>query len=177
MSTSQQPILKFALIGGVLSALILFAGTYLLGSLGDAEAIRNLREIRPTVRFTASGAMTATATILALMLTLLSFSSKVDQRIKAYHFERIHWIARLSAGTFIAALILLMVLNIPIENAEESFATIYDAIYYFIIAYVALLGGAITTVVLLLYNAVTDVINLAHPSRDSSYLYEKMEEE
>ncbi len=176
MKPSERSVIKYASIGGILSCLIIFGGTWLLGNIGQAEAVSNIEEIRPTLRFTASGGMTATSTVLALMLTLLSFSKQSENTMNAYHYERIHWIARVSAFTFIGALILLMLLNLPLRNAEESLNDLYTTVYYVLIAYVGLLGGALTMIVLLLYNAVTDIITLAHPERDSDYLLAKEKE-
>lgn len=175
MKKTERRLIRFSLIGGGVASVIMFMGTYLLGNITQGEAINNLQEIRPTLRFTASAAMTATATVLALMLTLLSFTSRTEHRLKTYHYERIRWIARFSAGTFIAAVVLLMFLNLPINNSEESFAGLYDSIYTFLIVYAALLGGAIITVVLLLYEAVMDIIILVHPSLDSGYLFREEE--
>ena len=171
MTKSHYSVLRSALIGGLLSALIIFLGTYLLGNISDAEALDNLQEIRPTLRFTASGTLTATATILALMLTLLSFSENADRKLRGYHYDRIWWIARFSAGIFVAALLLLMVLNVPINNAEETFSGQYDMVYYVMLGYAALIGGFMITIILLLYQAARDIIVIAHPDRTASGLY------
>ena len=171
MTKSHYSVLRSALIGGLLSALVIFLGTYLLGNVSDAEALDNLQEIRPTLRFTASGTLTATATILALMLTLLSFSENADRKLRGYHYDRIWWIARFSAAIFIAALLLLMILNVPINNAEETFDGMYDMVYYFMLGYAALVGGFMITIILLLYQAARDIIVIAHPDRTASGLY------
>ncbi|MGB3800590.1 MAG: hypothetical protein WA952_12320 [Lewinella sp.] len=179
MSDSSLPLIKSAAVGGALSAIIIFFGTYLLGGISDAEAIDNLQEIRPTLRFTASGSLTATSTILALMLTLLSFSQQTDRKLKAYHYNRIWWIARFAAIVFIAALILLMTLNVPINNAEESLGGFYNVVYYVLLVYTAIIGGMLITIILLLYQAARDIILIAHPGKMVSSLYanEKDEEE
>ncbi|MCP9234558.1 hypothetical protein [Lewinella sp. JB7] len=171
MSRSHFSILRSSLAGGAISAVIIFLGTYFLGNITDAEAINNLREIRPTLRFTASGAMTSTATILALMLTLLSFSQNADRQLKGYHYDRIWWIARFAAIVFIAALILLMFLNVPINNAEEKLWGTYNAVYYAMISYAAIIGGFMITIILLLYQAARDIILIAHPNQTATDLY------
>ncbi|WP_116108671.1 hypothetical protein [Lewinella sp. IMCC34191] len=171
MSTSTLPLIKSASVGGALSAVIIFLGTYMLGGISDAEAIDNLQEIRPTLRFTASGSITATSTILALMLTLLSFSQQAERKLKAYHYNRIWWIARFAAIVFIAALILLMTLNVPINNAEESLGGFYNVVYYVLLVYTAVIGGMLITIILLLYQAARDIILIAHPGKMVSSLY------
>lgn len=171
MSTSHFSLLRSALAGGSLAASVIFLGTYLLGSVSDYEAIDNLQEIRPTLRFTASGSMTATATILALMLTLLSFTQQSDRKLLAYHYNRIWWIARFAAVVFIASLVLLMTLNVPITNATASFAGFYDVVYYVLLVYTALIGGLMISIILLLYQAARDIILIAHPEKVVTGLY------
>lgn len=171
MTKSHFSIVRSALVGGALSAVVIFVGTQLLGNITDNEAVSNLQEIRPTLRFTASGTMTATATILALMLTLLSFSENAERKLKGYHYDRIWWIARFAAGVFIAALVLLMFLNVPINNAEEAFGGLYNVVYYTLLVYTALIGGMMITVILLLYQAARDIILIAHPNRKAGDLY------
>ena len=177
MSRTSFSVIKSASIGGGLSALVIFLGTYLLGNVSDAEAIDNLQEIRPTLRFTASGSLTATSTILALMLTLLSFSQQSERRLKAYHYNRIWWIARFAAIVFVAALILLMTLNVPINNAHEAFHGWYNVVYYTLLVYTALMGGLMITIILLLYQAARDIILIAHPDRIVKNLYAQPAEE
>lgn len=177
MSNSHFSLLRSALAGGVLSAVVIFMGTYLLGSVSDYEALDNLQEIRPTLRFTASGSMTATATILALMLTLLSFSQQSERKLRGYHYNRIWWIARFAAIVFIAALILLMTLNVPITNAEETFAGFYDIVYYVLLVYTAVIGGLMISIILLLYQAARDIILIAHPDKVVTGLYIRTEGE
>ena len=152
-------------------------GTYLLGSISDYEAIDNLQEIRPTLRFTASGSMTATATILALMLTLLSFTQQSERKLLAYHYNRIWWIARFAAIVFIASLVLLMTLNVPITNATDTFAGFYNIVYYVLLIYTALIGGLLISIILLLYQASRDIILIAHPDKEVTGLYMTPEEE
>ena len=176
MSRTSFSVIKSASVGGGLSAVIIFLGTYLLGNISDAEAINNLQEIRPTLRFTASGSLTATSTILALMLTLLSFSQQSERRLRAYHYNRIWWIARFAAIVFVAALVLLMMLNVPINNAEEAFRGLYNVVYYTLLVYTALIGGLLITIILLLYQAARDIILIAHPDQMVKNLYAQPEE-
>lgn len=171
MTHSHFSVVKSAAFGGLLSAITIFLGVKLLGQVSDYEAIDNLQEIRPTLRFTASGSMTATATILALMLTLLSFTQNADRKLKGYHYDRIWWIARFAAIVFIAALVLLMMLNVPIGNAEETFAGFYNIVYYTMLVYAAIIGGLMITIILLLYQAARDIILIAHPDRQATGLY------
>lgn len=167
MRKSNFAIVGSALIGGFAAVLVIFFGVYILDGINDNEAVENLQEIRPTLRFTANAAMTSTATILALMLTLLSISRNADFKLRSDHYDRIWWIALFAVITFIVALLLLMFLNVPINTSEETLSGTYTIIYYSLISYVAVIGGLLITVVLLLYQATRAVIIILHPDRRS----------
>lgn len=146
---------------------IVFLGQH----VSEAEALENLKEIRPTLRFTASSYISASSTILALMLTLLSFSKDTDQRFKAYHYNRIRWIARFSAACFLGSVVLLLFMNLPFGTSREELKGFYDTLYYILVGYTSLLGGAVVIIMILLYQAARDIILIAHPEEDREELY------
>lgn len=119
--------------------------------------------------------MTATLTILALMLTLLSVSEQTERNLKAYHYDRIWWVARFAAGVFIAALVLLMSLNVPVGNAREAFGGLYNVVYYVLLVYTALIGGCMITIIPLLSQAARDIIRIARPDRQLSGMYQEQQ--
>lgn len=175
---SQLRSLKLmrALYSGTLAAIVIFLGTYITGSLGPYEAKVNIQEMKPSLRFICSSTLTATSTILALLLTLLSFSNNTEQNIKAEHFDRVRWIARLSTIAFAAAIILLLFLNLPLKNSEMDMPGFYRGIYYGLLVYGALLGGLMISVVLMLYQAAQSIIWIYHPGRDAQFLFRTEEE-
>jgi hypothetical protein len=69
------------LIGGAITATVSLGVTLALGARGDAEALRLVESMVPTLRFLASSLITACATILALMLTVLGLSLDSDHRL------------------------------------------------------------------------------------------------
>ncbi len=164
--------LKFtkAIYGGIIATIIIFLGGYLVGNLGSFEALANIKEIRPSLRFVCSAILTATSTILALLLTLLSFSGSTEKNIRAEHFMRIQWIARFACFTFAAAICLLLFLNLPIENADDKLADYYVALYYIFLSYGAIMGGLMISIVLMLYQAASEIILLVHPNKEEDYI-------
>jgi len=164
--------LKFtkAIYGGIIATLIIFMGSYLVGNLGSFEALANIKEIRPSLRFVCSAILTATSTILALLLTLLSFSGSTEKNIHVEHYMRIQWIARFASFTFAAAICLLLFLNLPIENADEKLADYYVALYYIFLSYGAIMGGLMISIVLMLYQAASEIILLVHPNKEDDYI-------
>jgi magnesium-transporting ATPase (P-type) len=168
--------IRRAVIGGSIAAIIVFLGTFFIGRLGQTEAFVALKEMRPSLRFISSAVLTSTSTILALLLTLLSFSGKTDRDLKPRHFRRIELIAQLSSIAFAAAIVLLMFLALPLESADEKFRTWYRVIYYTFIIMGALLGGTMVTVILMLFQAAKAVIVLFHPNQKADHLLLTKEE-
>lgn len=97
-------------------------------------------------RFLYSSVMTATATIMALMLTMLSVSRAREGTFKAVHYDRVRQIALVDTVTFAAAIIL---------------------------GYAAVLGRALISIILLLYNAITDMMSVVHPDQASKMLMQQ----
>lgn len=161
-TTERDPIARDvtqAAIAAVLAATVAFAGGYAVGSITGFEAVRLLGASLPTVRFLASGMMTATATILALMLTLLSLSYGTDFRMRDVHYRRVKAIARVDTIGFVVSTVFLLLLIIPLEETDQVSAAWYDKIYYGVLATSAGLGGLLIAIVLMLYHTVRDVID------------------
>lgn len=157
MGIDVEVDLRKALVGGVLAALVALAGSVSVGRLSGAEGLVLLESMIPTIRFLCSSVMTASATILALMLTLLGLSHRTRTRMKTSHYRRVKQIALVDTATFVLATILLLSLNIPLQQ-EGIPGTWFNTIYYIVIALSSLLGGCLITVMLMLYGAVRDMI-------------------
>ncbi len=169
MSTSLSNLkLTRAVFGGVTACLVIFLGTYLTGNIGSWEAKELVSEIKDSLLYTCSAILTSTSTILALILTLLSISSSDEQKLKPIHYARIQWISRLAIVAFIASLLLLLLLNLPIKNSEKEIGHLFEIIYYIILVYAAVLGGMMVSLILMLYQAAHEIILVAHPDEDAS---------
>lgn len=155
---------RWTLTGGLIALLVTFGGAWAVGETSGAEARSLLRGMLPTTRFLCSGVMTASATTLALMLTLLSLSANTNSRLKMDHYERIRQIALLDAVAFIAATFVLLCLNIPLEQADNVATSWYTGLYYGFLVASAILGGLLVIIVLMLYNTVKYMILVVGPA-------------
>lgn len=151
---------KKAIIGGTLGAVVLFVGTYSVGEISRMEARELLITMLPTARFLYSAVITASATILALMLTLLSLSFNTQSRLDVSHYRRIRRIALIDTVTFIAAMTFLLFLVVPLDEPQRILPSWYEIFYYITIVGSAVLGGLLVTIVLMLYSTVTDMITI-----------------
>jgi hypothetical protein len=162
---------RYAVVGGVLAAMVTVAGTLAVGDLSGAEARPLLEAMFPTTRFLCSAVMTGSATILALMLTLLSLSHnvsmKAEEQIQTVHFRRIRQIALIDTVTFIGASLLLLFHSIPIGESNEVPAPWFEPVYYILLSSTAIIGGLLVTVVLMLYHTVHDMIHTLGPMEET----------
>lgn len=104
------------------------------------RSMNSRRDILPTTQFLASSALGAAATILALMVTVLSLSQSLEKGFEKSQFQRISQIALLCAILLVSATILLLILNVPLKESDQL-ETWYSFVYYFVVTYSSLMGG------------------------------------
>lgn len=152
--------LSTAVIGGIVVAFVLAGMALTIGFVSAYEAGVLLDSIIPTARFLGSSVLTASATTLALMLTLLGLSANIDKHLADAHYARVKLIALIDTIAFIGATVLLVMLVIPFSEATEVEGTLYLVIYYAIVGGAAILGGVMVTVVLMIYQTIVDMVGL-----------------
>ncbi|MDX1470013.1 MAG: hypothetical protein R3213_00825, partial [Flavobacteriaceae bacterium] len=91
-------------------------------------------------------------------LTLFRVSSGTTSKFKKGHDEQVLKIAKLDTVVFVASMIVFQLMNIPITEAENVEPNWYSTIYYVSLGLASILSGALISVVLLLYNAVANII-------------------
>lgn len=150
--------LILASVAGLATAGVAAGGAYSLGRISGFEAMALMEASLPTTRFLASAVMTSSATVLALMLTLLSFSSSAEFRLSSLHYSRVKGIALVVCISFVVSTLFLLLLNIPLGETDRVPNYWYDTLYYSVITTAAGLSGVIITVVLMLYLTVRAMI-------------------
>lgn len=155
---------KRALIGGLLAGGTAIAGQLVVGQIyGGTEARRFLEAMIPSSRYVGSGVITASATILALMLTMLSLSRHATSSLESEFFKRVEQIGLLSTIGLIGSVLLLLLLSMPIEESQQLPSSWYTFVYYFFVALTAGVAGTLVTIVLMLYNALKTIITVLSP--------------
>jgi hypothetical protein len=152
---------KRALIGGILAGGIVIAGQFLVGQIySGTEARRLLEAVVPSSRAVGTSVVGASATILALMLTMLSLGRHATSRLEATFFKRIERIGLLSTIGMSAGILLLLLLNIPLQESQELPGSWYTIVYYALIASTAGVSGLLIAIVLMLYNAMQTLVKV-----------------
>lgn len=159
--------LRWAAAGGIVAGIIGFGTMAVVGTASSYEARRLLDSVLPTVRFAASAYVAGGATILALMLTLITFSISNDLEFRSSHYARIRQIAALTTTAIVGSVVLLMFLSFPIGEADV------DAAWYLWAYYAVLFGGSVTggvfiAVILMLFYAIRGLVGVGQDSHDSS---------
>lgn len=162
--------LRSALIGGGVTALIAFSGLVLVGRLSPFRAIALLEAIVPTIRFLSSATLTGGITMLALLLALLSFTATHEHDFTEAHYERIQQISAFNALLIIMSMVLLMVLSVPLDEAE-TFRQLYSWVYIGVVTLMALLGGLLISVVIMLHSTIRGLVHALHPGAESSLIH------
>lgn len=151
---------KRAIIGGVISLAFIGLGTFMLGNLSGYEAKELIKSSLTGLNTLCNTIVLASATILALMLTLLGVSSGTNSKLKNDHYLHIMQIAKLDNAIFIASLLFFLMFNLPVTESENIPSNWFNVIYYVTIAVSAILSSALIVVVLMLYNTIINIIKI-----------------
>ena len=158
---------KLAVTGGPATAPVGFSGMAIVGTASELEARRLIDAVLPTARFAASAYIAGGATILALMLTLITFSITHELEFTTSHYRRIRDVAYLTTAAISASVILLMFLSFPLGEAEVNRGW-YQWVYYGVLIGGAVTGGVFISTVLMLYYSVRELIGVAEDATGST---------
>lgn len=151
---------KRALVGGIISLLVILTGSIMLGELSGYEAKVLIKNSLSGLNTLCNTIALASATILALLLTLLGITSGSESKLKKDHYKLVLQIAKLDTAVFIAAVMSFLLFNLPITEAESVPSNWYNIIYYVSLAISSILSAALIVVVLMLYNTVVNIIKI-----------------
>ncbi|WP_245806808.1 hypothetical protein [Arenibacter amylolyticus] len=102
----------------------------------------------------------ASATILALLLTLLGLSSNSRSELKKDFYQEGLRIAQLDTIIFIAAVITFLLFNLPNTESDNVPNNWFSILYYISLGVSSVLSAALIVVVLLLYNTVVNLLRI-----------------
>jgi len=166
-----------AVWGGIFSLVFIFSGSLLMGNISGYEARELIKNSLGGLNTLCNTIVLASATILALLLTLLGISSKDESRLKEKHYQDVLQIAKLDTLVFIVSLLLFLVFNLPVTESENVPANWFTTIYYTALFFSALISSALIVVVLMLYSAVVNIIKIVGLEISDHPLLEKEPEE
>ncbi len=149
-----------AILGGIISMGVIFLGTILMGKLSGYEAKVLIKNSMDGMNTLCNTIALASATILALLLTLLGLSSNSKSKLKADHYHHVLQIAKLDTIVFIASVITFLLFNLPITESDNVPNNWFNMLYYISLGISSLLSAGLIVVVLMLYNTVVNIIKI-----------------
>ncbi len=149
-----------AITGGIISMLVMSLGTLMLGELSGYQAKELITVSLPGINTLCNTIALASATILALLLTLLGITSNAASKLKKDHYSNLLIIAKIDTIVFVAALISFLLFNLPITESDNVPSNWFNLIYYITMGVSSILSAALIVVVLMLYNTVVNMIKI-----------------
>ncbi|QHI36480.1 hypothetical protein IMCC3317_18430 [Kordia antarctica] len=168
---------KIALLGGIIATSFTGIGVFLMGNVSGYEAKQLLEGQLSGLNMLCNTIVLASATILALLLTLISVSSGSDNTLKKKHYKQVLNIAKFDVILFISALILFQFFNMPIMESDQVPTSWFNSIYWLTLIFTSIISGMMITVILMLYTAVTNIISIIGLGEDHDMLYTEDDEE
>ncbi len=173
MSIQLTDYNRRALYGGIIATLFTASGVFALGSISEYEARQLIKSSVPGFTMLCNTVVLASATILALLLTLLGISSGSKSKLKKNHYKQVLLIAKLDAILFIMAIAFFQFSNIPITEAENLPNSWYANIYWTTLAVSSLLSGGLVSIILMLYSTVRNIILIVGLDKEDHPLISK----
>ncbi|MEX0660628.1 MAG: hypothetical protein WEA58_01575 [Balneolaceae bacterium] len=167
---------KMPLYGGVLTALFTGIAAYVVGSLSGYEAMQLLESSLPRIGTLFNTIILASATILALILTLLGISTSSDSNLKKDHYKQVLNLAWFDAFLFVVTLIFFQLFNIPITESDNVPTSYYTFFYWAAVFISSLVSGLMVAVILMLYSTVQNIIRIVGLGEDLDLISEEEEE-
>ncbi|WP_031428182.1 hypothetical protein [Flavimarina sp. Hel_I_48] len=149
---------KRAAAGGILFLAVIGVGSFITGHLSGYEAKHLIKVSIAGLNTLCNTIVLASATILALLLTVLGLSSNTSSKLQKAHYINIMHIARVDTVVFIVSLLCFVLFNLPVTESDNIPEHWFDTIYYITLIISSILSAALIVVVLMLYGMVTNII-------------------
>lgn len=143
------------------------AARWAIGSVySQGEALQLMEALASSGLYLGSASATASATILALMLTITGMIRRLDADFDHDVWWRIDKVAQASTISLMASLSLLLALVFPMGEFEKLPADWYGWLYNALFAVTVLVIALLATTVTLLYATIREVIAKISPAVD-----------
>ncbi len=169
---------KLSIYGGLITFIFLGIAVFFLGDISGYKAKELIEVSLSGLNMLCNTIVLGSATILALLLTLLGISTGSNSKLKKAHYIQVLNIAKLDTILFISALIMFQMFNIPLTESEDMHTEWFKYLYWITLFFSSLISGMMVTVILLLYTTVTNIITIVGLEKDHYLISEdEIEEE
>ncbi|MBW4330176.1 hypothetical protein KY084_04715 [Stakelama sp. CBK3Z-3] len=156
---------NWAWIGAVATFLLAAGAYYAVGQVySDAKAIDLINQLSRAGLYFGSAMATASATTLALMLTLIGMAHRAEAEFGPDFYRNIYRISRLATATLLGSVVLLLLLTLPVGEFQGLSDMWFIWLYRVLFALIGTLSALLVATVLLVFTTVRDVIINITPS-------------
>lgn len=135
---------------------------------GSAEAVKLIEALKSASLYYGSAIATSSATILALMLTLLGVTRQSESDFDRSTYETIEKIGLISTIALCGAILMLLVLSMPVGEFKNLPPAWYPILYNVLAVMNAVLSGLLIGAVILLFSTIRHVIKAVAPQAEPS---------
>ncbi len=155
---------RWSLLTFILIATFGFGARQAIGTVyGSGEAIALLEALARSGLYLGSATATASATTLALMLTLIGMVRRAETEFDSQIYGNINTIAQLCFVSLIVSLMLLLVLVFPVGEFEDIPDRWYPMLYEILFGATVLVVALLSMTVTMLYLTIRFVISEITP--------------
>lgn len=131
-----------------------------------AEATLLIDALSRAGLYLGSAIVTASATTLALMLTMIGMMRRMDSDFGDTTYRGVELIARLATVSLMLGLVVLLAFTLPVGEFEELPAAWFDNLYNVLFAACVIMVGLIAATVTVLYRTLRQIIATITPGDD-----------
>lgn len=158
---------KWSTGSGAIIVLIGFAAWLSIGTVySAAEAKELIGALSSTGLYLGSAIATASASTLALMLTLIGLTNRSDNDFDNGVYQRISRVSVLSTAALIGSVLLLLMLVLPVGEFDEMPSGWYAGFYNVVFATVSLVSGLLVATIVELFLTIRRVLRAITPTED-----------
>ena len=144
-----------------------YGGRQAIGTVySAAEAIQLLEALSRAGLYLGSAIATASATIIALMLTLIGLIRRMDEDFDHEAYRNINLVAKLATAALLMSILVLLAFVLPVGEFEELPASWYPNMYELLFAGCVVMTGLIAATVIMIYLTLVRVMEKITPGED-----------
>ena len=157
---AEKSPVNWSIAGGIIMAVFTLIGLLIGGQVSSHNSALQLIEVMsPPLQMLGFATITATITMLALLLTMLGVIKQADIDYAKTFYDLMERISFLDTILLIASAGLLTILAIPITEAETNVSEQAATVLYYTLLFVnAAISGLLVAAVLMLFDAIKSVI-------------------
>ena len=128
----------------------------------DTQSRILLEAIMPSLRTLCFAVITASATIIPLLMTMISLARKVDSEFDETFYARLHVITWLGTVALISATLLLLVISIPITETD-GLRRWYGIVYFAVVMGASTIASLLVGIIVTLYKTMRGLLEHLTP--------------